>query len=41
MRTFPDASTAIIYTTKWYAPNVEFNTENHTFTSAEVRMGGP
>jgi hypothetical protein len=27
---------AIILTTKWYAPNVEWNTENHVFTS-----GGP
>jgi hypothetical protein len=33
---YPDASTAIISTTKWFAPNVEFNSENHTFTS-----GGP
>jgi hypothetical protein len=28
-----DDNTAIIFTTKWYAPNVEFNTENHTFSS--------
>lgn len=34
--TYPDATTALIYTTKWYAPNVEDNTESHTFTS-----GGP
>jgi hypothetical protein len=27
---------AQIFTTKWYAPNVEWNSENHTFTS-----GGP
>lgn len=31
-----DANTAIIFTTKWYAPNVEFNSDNHTFSS-----GGP
>lgn len=36
MLTFPDANTALIYTTKWYAPNVESNSENHTFSS-----GGP
>jgi hypothetical protein len=33
---YPDPNTAIILTTKWYAPNVEDNTENHTFTT-----GGP
>lgn len=33
---YSDPNTAVIYTTKWYAPNVEDNTENHTFTS-----GGP
>lgn len=31
-----DPRTAIIFTTKWYAPNVEDNTEGHTFSS-----GGP
>lgn len=36
MLTFPDANTALIYTTKWYAPNVNSNSENHTFSS-----GGP
>jgi hypothetical protein len=30
---FPDPQTALIYTTKWYAPNVEDNTEGHTYTS--------
>jgi hypothetical protein len=34
--TYINENTAVIYTTKWFAPNVEFNTENHTFTS-----GGP
>jgi hypothetical protein len=33
MLTFPDANTALIYTTKWYAPNVEDNAEGHHFSS--------
>jgi hypothetical protein len=34
--TFPDATTALIYTTKWYAPDVEENPRGVQFTS-----GGP
>ena len=34
--TYPDPNTAIIYTTKWYAPVVEDNTNNVQFAS-----GGP
>jgi hypothetical protein len=34
--TYPDENTALIYTTKWYAPDVEFNAKNHAFAS-----GGP
>ena len=34
--TFPDANTALIYTTKWYAPDVEDNPRGVQFTS-----GGP
>jgi len=34
--TYPDENTALIYTTKWYAPDVEFNAKDHAFTS-----GGP
>lgn len=33
---FSDADHALIYTTKWFAPRVEDNTDNHTFVS-----GGP
>jgi hypothetical protein len=33
---YTDPEHAVIYTTKWYAERVEFNTENVTFTS-----GGP
>jgi hypothetical protein len=33
---YSDERNAVILTTKWYAPNVEFNSENHTFVS-----GGP
>lgn len=34
--TFPDANTALIYTTKWYAPDVEENPRGVRFAS-----GGP
>lgn len=34
--TYLNDTTAIIYTPKWYAPDVEFNAKNHVFTS-----GGP